>query len=133
MWRTVREYLATAARDRRNASGPGGGRRKPPPRPPNPPPESEEQTGQKQRRSWFGRGCRRPYKNMMDLQLVHTFGGAGGIMKGCTKSTARKAYHKLSLEYHPDKANERGLDKKCSEENFIDIQQAYERAKDLCR
>ena len=28
-------------------------------------------------------------------------GGGRGIMKGCTKSTARKAYHKLSLESDP--------------------------------
>jgi hypothetical protein len=30
-------------------------------------------------------------------------------------------------------AKDRKMEKKCAEDNFVDIQQAYERAKELCR
>ena len=46
-----------------------------------------------------------------------------GVAPGADRSAIRKAYHKLSLVHHPDKAG----DSKESHEAFLEIQKAYEK------
>jgi translocation protein SEC63 len=53
-----------------------------------------------------------------------------GLDESATNSTMKKAYHKLSLRWHPDKLNQETLDefqlsKEEGEAKFIDISKAY--------
>jgi curved DNA-binding protein len=48
-----------------------------------------------------------------------------GVTKSATKDQIKKAYRKMALKYHPDKAKESGMDPKVSEEKFKEISEAY--------
>jgi len=83
---------------------------------------------------WREQGrCARPMKAAGDNDIIHLFGEKSvmGFYR-CSKTSIRKAYHKFSLLYHPDKAKKNGFTRKCAEDNFLDMQKAYERAKQLC-
>ena len=48
-----------------------------------------------------------------------------GVTRNATKEQIKKAYRKLALKYHPDRAEKSGLDPKVSEEKFKEISEAY--------
>ncbi len=48
-----------------------------------------------------------------------------GVTKNATKEQIKKAYRKLALKYHPDRAKKSGMDPKVSEEKFKEISEAY--------
>lgn len=55
-----------------------------------------------------------------------------GINKNVTDSEVKKAYRKLSIEYHPDTIASKGLPEEFSNfatQKFREIQQAYEKIK----
>mmetsp|Transcript_42062 Transcript_42062/g.65774 ORF Transcript_42062/g.65774 Transcript_42062/m.65774 type:complete len:665 (+) Transcript_42062:488-2482(+) len=98
--------------------------------------DSRANTGDKKSKwSWGSKQgrCERPFQSVSDSEVVRIFGGDSALgLHRCSKSGVRKAFHKLSLEHHPDKARAHGKPVKCAESNFIDLQAAYERAKELC-
>jgi curved DNA-binding protein len=48
-----------------------------------------------------------------------------GVTRNATKEQIKKAYRKLALKYHPDRAKKSGIDPKVSEEKFKEISEAY--------
>lgn len=48
-----------------------------------------------------------------------------GIPKNASQKDIKKAYKKMAIKYHPDKAKQSGLDPKVSEEKFKEIGEAY--------
>ncbi len=48
-----------------------------------------------------------------------------GVTRSATKDQIKKAYRKLALKYHPDRAKKSGMDPKVSEEKFKEISEAY--------
>ncbi len=48
-----------------------------------------------------------------------------GVSKNASKSELKKAYRKLALKYHPDRAAKSGIDPKKAEEKFKEISEAY--------
>jgi curved DNA-binding protein len=48
-----------------------------------------------------------------------------GVSKNASKSEIKKAYRKLALKYHPDRASKSGIDLKKAEEKFKEISEAY--------
>ncbi len=48
-----------------------------------------------------------------------------GVSKNASKSEIKKAYRKLALKYHPDRASKSGIDPKKAEEKFKEISEAY--------
>ncbi|PWI47461.1 hypothetical protein CEE45_11645 [Candidatus Heimdallarchaeota archaeon B3_Heim] len=48
-----------------------------------------------------------------------------GVSKSASKSEIKKAYRKLALKYHPDRAVKSGMDPKEAEEKFKEISEAY--------
>jgi len=48
-----------------------------------------------------------------------------GVTRSATKDEIKKAYRKLALKFHPDRAKKSGLDPKVSEEKFKEISEAY--------
>ncbi len=48
-----------------------------------------------------------------------------GVSKSASKSEIKKAYRKLALKYHPDRAVKSGIDPKRAEEKFKEISEAY--------
>ncbi len=48
-----------------------------------------------------------------------------GVSKSASKSDIKKAYRKLALKYHPDRAVKSGMDPKVAEEKFKEISEAY--------
>lgn len=48
-----------------------------------------------------------------------------GVTRNATKDQIKKAYRKLALKYHPDRAAKSGMDPKASEEKFKEISEAY--------
>ena len=47
------------------------------------------------------------------------------VSRNATKDQIKKAYRKLALKYHPDRAEKSGMDPKISEEKFKEISEAY--------
>lgn len=48
-----------------------------------------------------------------------------GVPRNADLSTIKKAYRKLALKYHPDRAEGSGIDPKVAEERFKEISEAY--------
>ncbi|MFX0015671.1 MAG: DnaJ domain-containing protein [Promethearchaeota archaeon] len=48
-----------------------------------------------------------------------------GVSRNSDLSAIKKAYRKMALKYHPDRAKESGLDPKVAEEKFKEISEAY--------
>ncbi|MFX0051546.1 MAG: DnaJ domain-containing protein [Candidatus Hermodarchaeota archaeon] len=48
-----------------------------------------------------------------------------GVQKNASKSEIKKAYRKLALKYHPDRAKDSDIDPKIAEEKFKEIGEAY--------
>ena len=48
-----------------------------------------------------------------------------GVTRNATKDQIKKAYRKLALKFHPDRAKKSGMDPKVSEEKFKEISEAY--------
>ncbi len=48
-----------------------------------------------------------------------------GVPENASKKDIKKAYRKLALKYHPDRAKESGIDPKVAEEKFKEIGEAY--------
>ncbi|UCG03190.1 MAG: DnaJ domain-containing protein [Candidatus Heimdallarchaeota archaeon] len=48
-----------------------------------------------------------------------------GVPKNASKKDIKKAYRKLALKYHPDRAKESGMNPKVAEEKFKEIGEAY--------
>ena len=48
-----------------------------------------------------------------------------GVTRTATKDQIKKAYRKLALKFHPDRAKKSGMDPKVSEEKFKEISEAY--------
>jgi len=48
-----------------------------------------------------------------------------GVPKNASNKDIKKAYRKLALKYHPDRAKEGGMDPKVAEEKFKEIGEAY--------
>ena len=48
-----------------------------------------------------------------------------GVSRTATEADIKKAYKKLALKYHPDRAKDSGLDPKQAEEKFKEIAEAY--------
>lgn len=57
--------------------------------------------------------------------MVKDFYAILGVTKKASKKDIKKAYRKLALKYHPDRAKESGIDPKIAEEKFIKIGEAY--------
>ncbi|MHA2095981.1 MAG: DnaJ domain-containing protein, partial [Candidatus Hodarchaeales archaeon] len=47
------------------------------------------------------------------------------VSKSASKSEIKKAYRKLALKYHPDRAVDSGIEPKKAEEKFKEISEAY--------
>ena len=61
----------------------------------------------KQNKNGRARGaCRNPFEGLADSAVMRQFGGGGGLFGGatCSRKSARKKFHELSLLHHPDKA-----------------------------
>lgn len=77
--------------------------------------------------------CPHVFRRLSDDKIVRMFSGGSILgLSTCSRKSARKAFHALSLQYHPDKAKNNKMDKQCAEENFMDLQAAYTRAQALC-
>ncbi|MFX0172440.1 MAG: DnaJ domain-containing protein [Candidatus Hodarchaeota archaeon] len=48
-----------------------------------------------------------------------------GVQRNASKSEIKKAYRKLALKYHPDRAKDSEIDPKLAEEKFKEIGEAY--------
>ncbi len=48
-----------------------------------------------------------------------------GVPRNATKEEIKKAYKRLALKYHPDRASKEGMDPKEAEEKFKEISEAY--------
>ncbi|MFX1539115.1 MAG: DnaJ domain-containing protein [Promethearchaeota archaeon] len=48
-----------------------------------------------------------------------------GVLKTASKKDIKKAYRKLALKYHPDRAKESGMNPEIAEEKFKEIGEAY--------
>lgn len=48
-----------------------------------------------------------------------------GISRNADLSAIKKAYRKMALKYHPDRAKDSGMDPKAAEEKFKEISEAY--------
>lgn len=48
-----------------------------------------------------------------------------GVTRSASESDIKKAYRKLALKYHPDRAKDSGIDPKVAEEKFKEIGEAY--------
>jgi curved DNA-binding protein len=48
-----------------------------------------------------------------------------GVSKNSSKADIKKAYRKLALKYHPDRAEKSNIDPKAAEEKFKEISEAY--------
>ena len=48
-----------------------------------------------------------------------------GVTKNASKKDIKKAYRKLALKYHPDRAKESNIEPKIAEEKFKEISEAY--------
>ena len=48
-----------------------------------------------------------------------------GVPKNASLKDIKKAYRKMALKYHPDKAKESNIDTKVAEEKFKEISEAY--------
>ncbi|MHA1971416.1 MAG: DnaJ domain-containing protein [Candidatus Hodarchaeales archaeon] len=48
-----------------------------------------------------------------------------GVSRNASQDEIKKAYRKLALKYHPDRAKESGVDPKVAEERFKEIGEAY--------
>jgi curved DNA-binding protein len=57
--------------------------------------------------------------------LSEDYYGILGVPKNASNKDIKKAYRKLALKYHPDRAKESGIDPKEAEEKFKKIGEAY--------
>ncbi|MHA2247544.1 MAG: DnaJ domain-containing protein [Candidatus Hodarchaeales archaeon] len=57
--------------------------------------------------------------------MVKNFYNLLGVKKSASNKDIKKAYRKLALKYHPDRAKESNIDPKIAEEKFKEIGEAY--------
>ncbi|MFX1284276.1 MAG: DnaJ domain-containing protein [Promethearchaeota archaeon] len=57
--------------------------------------------------------------------MVRDYYDALGVSRDADLSAIKKAYRKMALKYHPDRAKDSGMDPKAAEEKFKEISEAY--------